>query len=368
MAIERARAQAVQKPWGVADLRPWNKSDHDGSRLVGEIWYERPGNAASDPSLLLKLLFTSQPLSIQVHPDDAYAQSIGLACGKTEAWYILSAAPGAKIALGLKKRLAPRQLREAVDDGSIAGLVAWRTVLSGDVVFVPAGTIHAIGAGLVIAEIQQRSDATFRMFDFGRKRELHVANAVAVADAAPADVSLKPKRLYGRTDASGIQPALRVRTDRTGAGLGGPPRCRARDLAARRRRHVPAPVSSTSPLATPFSHSRTASTFRLGPKAWPASWPTRVPAVRFRTCCSAPRSRASRMSHRWRVCRCGSRSFRTTASPTHGHTGSAAMNPLQRVAFIGNHLPAAAELRPSPMTYIERLRQRARIWRPASLP
>lgn len=195
MTIERARAQAVPKPWGVADRRPWSRADQDNGGLVGEIWYERPGNAASDPSLLLKLLFTSQPLSIQVHPDDAYAQSIGLACGKTEAWYILSAAPGAKIALGLKKRLAPRQLRAAVDDGAIAGLVAWQTVQPGDATFVPAGTIHAIGAGLVIAEIQQRSDATFRMFDFGRKRELHVESAIAVADAGPADVHLIPKRL-----------------------------------------------------------------------------------------------------------------------------------------------------------------------------
>jgi mannose-6-phosphate isomerase len=195
MAIERARAQAVQKPWGVADLRPWSRADHDGGGLIGEIWYERSGSGSSDPSLLLKLLFTSQPLSIQVHPDDAYAQSIGLACGKTEAWYILSAAPGARVALGLKEQLVPRQLREAVNDGSIAGLVAWRTVLPGDVVFVPAGTVHAIGAGLVIAEIQQRSDATFRMFDFGRKRDLHIANAVAVADAGPADVDLTTRRL-----------------------------------------------------------------------------------------------------------------------------------------------------------------------------
>jgi mannose-6-phosphate isomerase len=195
MAIERARAYPVQKPWGVADLRPWSGADNDGGRLIGEIWYERSGSESSDPSLLLKLLFTSQPLSIQVHPDDAYARSIGLARGKTEAWYILSAAPGARIALGLKERLAPGQLREAVNDGSIAALVAWRTVLPGDVVFVPAGTIHAIGAGLVIAEIQQRSDATFRMFDFGRKRDLHIANAVAVADAGPADVGMKTKRL-----------------------------------------------------------------------------------------------------------------------------------------------------------------------------
>jgi mannose-6-phosphate isomerase len=195
MAIERARAQTVPKPWGVADLRPWNSAVNEGGRLVGEIWYERPCAAASDPSLLLKLLFTSQPLSIQVHPNDAYAHAMGLARGKSEAWYILSAAPGAKIALGLKKQLSSRLLREAVDDGSIAALVAWRTVLLGDVVFVPAGTIHAIGPGLVIAEIQQRSDATFRMFDFGRERDLHVANAIAVANAGPADVDPKPKRL-----------------------------------------------------------------------------------------------------------------------------------------------------------------------------
>jgi mannose-6-phosphate isomerase len=194
MTIELARVQALAKPWGVADLRPWSKVGSDG-RLVGEVRYERPDAAASAPSLLLKLLLTSQPLSIQVHPDDAYAQSMGLACGKAEAWYILSAAPGAKIALGLKERLAPRQLREAIDDGSIVRHVAWRTVLPGDAVSVPAGTIHAIGAGLVIAEIQQRSDATFRMFDFGRKRELHVARAIAVADAGPPDAASKPKRL-----------------------------------------------------------------------------------------------------------------------------------------------------------------------------
>jgi mannose-6-phosphate isomerase len=195
MAIERARAQAVPKPWGVADLRPWSRADHDGDRLIGEIWYERSGSEPPDPSLLLKLLFTSRPLSIQVHPDDAYAQSIGLTRGKTEAWYILSAEPGARVALGLEKKLAPRQLCEAVNDGSIAGFVAWRPVLPGDVVFVPAGTIHAIGAGLVIAEIQQRSDATFRMFDFGRKRDLHIANAVAVANAGPANDGLGTRRL-----------------------------------------------------------------------------------------------------------------------------------------------------------------------------
>ena len=133
MAIEHARAHALPKPWGVVDLRPWNNARHDDG-AIGEIWYERPGRDAADPLLLLKLLFTNQPLSIQVHPDDAFAHSIGLPSGKTEAWYVLSAAPDAKVALGLNRRLTPQ-------------------------------TIHAIGAGLVIAELQQRSDATFRLFD-----------------------------------------------------------------------------------------------------------------------------------------------------------------------------------------------------------
>ena len=194
MAIERARAHALPKPWGIVDLRPWNDARHDGE-AIGEIWYERPDRAVADSLLLLKLLFTSQPLSIQVHPDDAYAQSIGLPNGKTEAWYVVSAAPGAKVALGLKQRVTPQKLSDAVDDGSISNLVAWRTVSQGDVISVPAGTIHAIGAGLVIAELQQRSDATFRMFDHGRQRELHIENAMAVANAGPADLQVQPNRL-----------------------------------------------------------------------------------------------------------------------------------------------------------------------------
>ena len=191
MAIERARVRALPRVWGVADLAPWTNAAHDNVP-VGEIWYERPGQQTPDSSLLLKLLFTSQPLSIQVHPNDAYARSIGLPNGKTEAWYVLSAAPGAKVGLGLKRRLTQQQLREAVDDGSILDLVVWHTALPDDVIYVPAGTIHAIGAGLVIAEIQQRSDATFRLFDYGRQRELHVEDAVAVADAGPARFRVRP--------------------------------------------------------------------------------------------------------------------------------------------------------------------------------
>jgi len=194
VTIEHARASALPKPWGVLDLRPWSNAGNEGG-AVGEIWYERSGREATDSALLLKILFTNQPLSIQVHPDDAFAHSIGLPRGKTEAWYVLRAAPEAKIALGLNQRLTQKQLRAAVDDGSISNLVVWQAVSSGDAIFVPAGTIHAIGAGLVIAEIQQRSDATFRLFDYGRQRGLHVENAVAAADAGPAHVQGRPIRL-----------------------------------------------------------------------------------------------------------------------------------------------------------------------------
>lgn len=194
MTIEHAHAHSLPKPWGIVDPRPWSSAG-DGSNTIGEIWYERSDSTAVPPSLLLKLLFTSQPLSIQVHPDDAYAQLTGLPNGKTEAWHILDAAPEAKVGLGLKRRVSPEQLRHAIDDGSISDLLVWNTAHPGDTISVPAGTIHAIGAGLVVAEIQQRSDTTFRLFDHGRGRELHIEGALAVADAGPADFLVTPTRL-----------------------------------------------------------------------------------------------------------------------------------------------------------------------------
>ena len=194
MAIEHAAVQVVRKPWGVVDLHPWN--DIDGSKdPVGELWFQRPDQSAPIPELLLKLLFTSEPSSIQVHPDDAFARSVGLQNGKTEAWYILSATPDARVGLGLTLHLAPPELRAAIKSGAIAGLVNWCSVKKGDIIFVPAGTIHTIGAGIVLAEIQQHSDATFRLFDFGRKRELHEDSAVAVSDAGPIQTQAGPRRL-----------------------------------------------------------------------------------------------------------------------------------------------------------------------------
>jgi mannose-6-phosphate isomerase len=194
MAIEHASVQAVRKPWGVADLRPWSRIDGSGD-AIGELWFQRADRSAPIPALLVKLLFTSEPLSIQVHPDDEFARSIGQPNGKTEAWYILSAVPGARVALGLKRHLTPQQLRASIKDGSIADLVQGRTVSKGDTLFVPAGTIHAIGAGIVLAEIQQRSDTTFRLFDYGRPRQLHEDSAVAVSNAGPALIQSAPRHL-----------------------------------------------------------------------------------------------------------------------------------------------------------------------------
>jgi mannose-6-phosphate isomerase len=194
MAIEHAAVQVVRKPWGVADLHPWSSIDGSG-QAIGELCFQRVDQGAPIPALLLKLLFTSEPLSIQVHPDDAFARSIGLPNGKSEAWYILAALPDARIAVGLKRHLTPQELRASIKDGSIADLAQWRPARRGDVVFVPAGTIHAIGAGIILAEIQQHSDATFRLFDHGRQRELHEESAVTVSDAGPAQTQPVTRRL-----------------------------------------------------------------------------------------------------------------------------------------------------------------------------
>lgn len=194
MPTEHAAVRVVHKPWGSHDLQPW--SGIDGSQdAVGELWFERADKDAPTPALLLKLLFTSEPLSIQVHPDDTYARAMGMPNGKSEAWYILSAGPDAKIGAGLKHRITAQQLRTSIKDGSIVDLVDWRPVVAGDVIFIPAGTIHAIGAGIVLAEIQQQSDATFRLFDYGRQRELHEDAGVAVAHPWPLPKASQPIHL-----------------------------------------------------------------------------------------------------------------------------------------------------------------------------
>lgn len=194
MTLEKARKTSVTKVWGVRDTGPWQTADPNG-QMIGEVWFERASPTAAPPALLLKLLFTGEPLSIQVHPDDASARAMGMPHGKSEAWHVLSAKPRAEVAVGLVRSLAPDELHAAIADGTIVDDVARREVSAGDTIVVPGGTIHAIGAGVIVAEIQQRCDITFRLFDYGRGRKLDVDSAMAVAIAGPAQPGSRPEIL-----------------------------------------------------------------------------------------------------------------------------------------------------------------------------
>jgi len=174
----------VEKPWGRTQLPPI--FDPPPGQRIGEVWFTGGG----DQPLLVKYLFTSERLSIQVHPDDAQARARGLARGKSECWYILDAEPNATLGLGLKRSVSPDELRSAALDGSIEQLMDWRPVRAGDFFMVPSGTIHAIGGGIALLEFQQNADVTYRLYDYGRPRELHLDDGIAVARAEPYPESL----------------------------------------------------------------------------------------------------------------------------------------------------------------------------------
>ena len=131
--------------------------------------------------LLVKFIFTSERLSIQVHPNDEFAALHENSRGKTEMWHILHADDGATIALGFTRPLSAEELRSAITDGSVEDLLNWVPVQAGDTLFAPAGTIHAIGHGIVLCEIQQNSDVTYRLYDYGRPRELHLERGLKVS-------------------------------------------------------------------------------------------------------------------------------------------------------------------------------------------
>jgi mannose-6-phosphate isomerase len=152
---------------------------------VGEVWFEAPDGDRLP--LLLKFIFTSERLSVQVHPNDEQARARGGVSGKSECWYILDACKGATLGLGLRQAIPVTELREAAVGGYLEELLDWKPVSAGDFFYVPAGTIHAIGAGITLLEFQQNADVTYRLFDYGRPRELHLEEALAVATAAPYD-------------------------------------------------------------------------------------------------------------------------------------------------------------------------------------
>ncbi|CAM3085599.1 Phosphoheptose isomerase [Sphingomonas antarctica] len=181
MAALKLERKQVDKPWGREQL--WPGFDNPSGEKVGEIWFQAP--EGTDEPLLIKYLFTSDRLSIQVHPDDAAAQAAGYKRGKDEAWVVLAAEPDATIALGTTRVATRDELRADALDGSIEQLVDWKPVKAGEFYYSAAGTIHAIGAGLTIIEIQQNVDLTYRLYDYGSDRELHLAAGVAVSDPVP---------------------------------------------------------------------------------------------------------------------------------------------------------------------------------------
>ncbi len=133
------------------------------------------------PPILVKFLFTTDRLSVQVHPDDAYALAHEGRPGKSEMWYVLGAEPGATLAAGFREPVTREQLRRAALGGEIESLLRWWPVSPGQIYFLPAGTVHTLGRGICVCEIQQNSPITYRLYDYGRDRELHLEKSLDVA-------------------------------------------------------------------------------------------------------------------------------------------------------------------------------------------
>ena len=173
-------AHRVEKPWGV-DRLPAPFGGGEGAR-IGEIWFDDPETPSP---LLVKFLFTAERRSVQVQPDDAAARARGHPHGESESWLVIWAEPGATLGIGSITPMDGAALRQAAIDGSIVELMRWIPVAAGDYVHIPAGTVHAIGAGVHLVEVQQNIDLTYRLYDYGRPRALHLDDGVAVADARP---------------------------------------------------------------------------------------------------------------------------------------------------------------------------------------
>jgi len=205
-----------EKIWGATALEPWFR---DREVKIGEVWFTADDNCAEDGRtlvelmadhgrdltgdwrrpdsfpILVKFLFTTDRLSVQVHPGDEYAWAHENFPGKTEMWYALRSEPGSAIALGFHEPLSRNHLRLTALTGEIERLLRWFPVRPGDAFFTPAGTVHAIGPGLALVEIQENSDLTYRLYDYGRPRELHLDKALAVADPVPHPGTSTPTEL-----------------------------------------------------------------------------------------------------------------------------------------------------------------------------
>ena len=216
----------VNRVWGWTNLEPWFAQTAHGDP-IGEVWLTGddcvaetgpwaglklseifaehrdpmlgPTSRGESSPLLIKALFAREKLSVQVHPDDAMARKYGFPRGKTECWYALAADPGAQVACGLKPGVTVVRVRAAIADGSLEQDLNVIPIAAGEMIFVDSGTVHAIWPGSVILETQQNSDITYRMFDYGRPRELHIEKSLEAMRLSTHAGKIEPHVLPDRT-------------------------------------------------------------------------------------------------------------------------------------------------------------------------
>lgn len=234
----RLEPRFVERIWGARDLSPLF-ANVPGAEPIGEVWltgdecavangplagtklgelarrFGRNLVGESAPQadrfpLLLKFLFPHEKLSVQVHPDDDLAKVAGEPCGKTECWYVLDAKPGAKIGLGLKPGTTKAEFEQAIRDVRAEELLNWIDVKPGEMYYVDAGTVHAIGPGSVLVETQQNSDTTYRLYDYGRPRELHVEKGMAAMKEKTAAGKMKSRMFDAEREELVSSPSFRV--------------------------------------------------------------------------------------------------------------------------------------------------------------
>lgn len=165
----KLKAIRHEKIWGWED---WLASTHPNG-----LQQELVDLSGGEHPLLVKVIQADDVLSVQVHPDDEQAARYGLVHGKTECWYVLQANDGARLVCGLKCKCTPSQIKQAIAGGTLEDLLSWQEVSAGDFVYIPAGTVHAIGGGMRLLEVQQSSDVTLRLYDWGRGRECDIERA-----------------------------------------------------------------------------------------------------------------------------------------------------------------------------------------------
>ncbi len=226
MAPFRVDPMFVTRVWGYRDLRPWYERVADvdpigevwltgddclvatgshAGKTLGDLFRDAPqallGDDApsSDSPLLIKVIFAREKLSVQVHPDDWLAQKYGQPRGKTECWYALAAEPEASVAAGLKPGVTLDQVRAGIHDGTLENSLQVLPISAGDMIFVDAGTVHAIWPGSILLETQQNSDITYRMYDYGRPRELHIEKSLEATHLTTRAGKVSPRTLADRT-------------------------------------------------------------------------------------------------------------------------------------------------------------------------